>query len=243
MPIIEFLKTSDNTYTEVSATNPLPTTATISGGTVTADTELLAPTALADATANPTITQISSYLMGFNGTTWDRVRVNSASQLVVSISSYTATAAAALLDSFVAGISVQTHNFQYTYNGTNWDRQRGNTQNTLLASAARTVTTSSADQTNYNASGVTIVVDVTVIPSGSLTLTIEGKDALSGKYFTLLTGAAISTVSTNVYQVYPALTAVANLIANNVIPRTYRVTVTAGDATSITYSVASLLNL
>ena len=240
MPIIEFLKTSDNTYTEVSATNPLPTTATISG---TVDTELPAAAALADATANPTTTSVGALSLGFNGTTWDRLRVDAQKNLLVGIRNSSGVELTATTADGITSGAALLGNGQYVFNGASWDRQRGNTQNTLLASAARTVTTSSADQTNYIASGAIIVVDVTVIPSGSLTLTIEGKDTLSGKYFTLLTGAAISTVSTNVYRVYPALTAVANLVANDIIPRTYRITITAGDATSITYSVASLLNL
>jgi hypothetical protein len=38
-------------------------------------TEILpAPAALADATSNPTTTGVASYLMGWNGTTWDRMR-------------------------------------------------------------------------------------------------------------------------------------------------------------------------
>ena len=32
---------------------------------------------------------------------------------------------------------------------------------------------------------------------------IQGKDAASGKYYTLLVGAAVTTISTNVYTVYP----------------------------------------
>jgi hypothetical protein len=87
MPIIEFLKTSDNTYKEVSATNPLPTTATISGGTVTADTELPAAAALADGTANPTTTSVGALVLGFNGTTWDRLQVDASKFLKTVISS------------------------------------------------------------------------------------------------------------------------------------------------------------
>lgn len=37
-------------------------------------TELPAAAALADATANPTVPGVASFLMGWNGTTWDRVR-------------------------------------------------------------------------------------------------------------------------------------------------------------------------
>lgn len=48
-------------------------------GTVTADTELPAAAALADNTANPTVPAVGSFLMGFDGTNWDRVRVGTPS--------------------------------------------------------------------------------------------------------------------------------------------------------------------
>lgn len=43
-------------------------------GTVTADTELPAAAALADAVANPTTPSVGALGVAFNGTTWDRVR-------------------------------------------------------------------------------------------------------------------------------------------------------------------------
>lgn len=49
------------------------------------DTELTAPAALADATANPTISNIASHLMGYNGSTWDRVRTANTGRLQVDV--------------------------------------------------------------------------------------------------------------------------------------------------------------
>jgi hypothetical protein len=43
-------------------------------GTVTVDSELTAASALADATANPTVPAIAAYVMAYNGSTWDRAR-------------------------------------------------------------------------------------------------------------------------------------------------------------------------
>ena len=48
-------------------------------------TELPAAAALADATANPTITSVGSFISGFNGTTWDRVRVANTGRLQVDV--------------------------------------------------------------------------------------------------------------------------------------------------------------
>ena len=49
------------------------------------DTELPAAAALADATANPTVPGVGSFLQGFNGTTWDRVSVANAGRLQVDV--------------------------------------------------------------------------------------------------------------------------------------------------------------
>lgn len=129
------------------------------------------------------------------------------------------------------------------FNGTTSDRQRNNIDGTGLASAARTTTTNSGDITNYNGTGVHVVLDVTNAGTGSITLTIQGKDALSGQYYTLLAGAAVTTVSTNVYKVFPGSTVTANVSANDICPRTIRILVTHNNANSITYSVGYSLIL
>lgn len=107
----------------------------------------------------------------------------------------------------------------------------------LLTSAARTTTTSSSDQQNLGGQYLHVVLDSTVIGTGSITVTIEGKDVASGKYYTILAGAAVVTNVTNVYKVGPALTAAANAVANDAVPAYWRVTVTANNANSATYSV------
>ncbi|MCK5605280.1 hypothetical protein KAR91_25535 [Candidatus Pacearchaeota archaeon] len=106
-----------------------------------------------------------------------------------------------------------------------------------LASAARTATTNSDDQTNSRHKGCHIIIDVTVDGGGSLTPKIQGKDPLSGKYYDILVGSAISAVGTTILKVYPGLTASANSIENDIVPSKFRIVVTAGDANSMTYSV------
>ncbi len=80
-----------------------------SGTSITVDTELTAVAALADAVANPTITNIAALGYAFNGTTWDRVR-----------------GAATLADALAnPGIGlVQGQSFLMGYNGSTWDRVR-----------------------------------------------------------------------------------------------------------------------
>lgn len=126
--------------------------------------------------------------------------------------------------------------FGYMFNGTTWDRVRNNLSVALLASAARTTTQTGADVTNYNGRGVKVILDTTTASTGSVTLSIQGKDA-NGVYFTMLTGAAVTTVSTNVYTLYPGLVAVANQVVADILPRTFRIVVTANNANSQTYSV------
>lgn len=58
---------------------------TVQNASLVVDTELTAVAALADATANPTISSLSSYLMGFNGTTWDRIRTANTGRLQVDV--------------------------------------------------------------------------------------------------------------------------------------------------------------
>ena len=109
----------------------------------------------------------------------------------------------------------------------------------ILASEARIATTNGADQTNSRHKGCHVIIDVTA-KGGTISLvpTIQGKDPVSGKYYTILTGTAITIVSTTVLKVYPGLTASANAIANDIIPSKYRVIMTHGNATSATYSVS-----
>lgn len=110
----------------------------------------------------------------------------------------------------------------------------------LLASAAQTTTQTLADQTNSSGRGIKVVLDMTnVTASPSVTLEIDGKDVASGKYYAILTGAAVTTDSTNVYTVYPGLTAVANSVVSDTLPRTWRVKVVANNANSGTYSVGA----
>lgn len=129
------------------------------------------------------------------------------------------------------------------FNGSTWDRRRGNTNVTLLASVSRTTNQTGADTTNYNHRGIHAVLDMTAVGTGSVTLTIEGKDEASGKYYTILAGAAVTTNSTNVYKVFPGATAAANAVANDVIPRTFRINVTANNANAATYSVGYSLSV
>ena len=114
----------------------------------------------------------------------------------------------------------------------------------VLDSGARTATTVGATFTNLASRGLHLVVDVTVVPgTDTVTPKIEAYDQVSGKWYTLLTGAALVATGTVVLKVYPGLTAVTNLTASDILPATWRVTMTHSSTTSFTYSVGANLVL
>jgi hypothetical protein len=117
-------------------------------------------------------------------------------------------------------------------------RNSGPTQGTFLVSAARTTTQTQADQFNHGSRGLRVVLDMTESASSpSVTVTIDVKDLASGKYVTLLSGAAVTGNTTNVYTVYPGVTETGNVDASAVLGSVWRIKVTANNANTGTYSV------
>jgi hypothetical protein len=111
---------------------------------------------------------------------------------------------------------------------------------TLTAQGLGTV--NGSDQSNAARRGLHLVVDITAISgtSPTLTVTVEGKDPVSGKYYTILASAALNAVATTVLKVYPGLTAAANTVANDVLPGAWRVkAVVGGTGPSVTATIAA----
>ncbi len=112
----------------------------------------------------------------------------------------------------------------------------------VLALAARTTTQTSRDYSGLGASGCRIVVDVTAqTATPSVVLTLQGLDALSGKYYDVLVATAITDVTgvgTYVYKVFPGATPSSGAVANDVLPGAWRVKMTVSDTDSMTYSLA-----
>lgn len=108
----------------------------------------------------------------------------------------------------------------------------------VMASAARTATSQSDEQTNRNARGCHVIVDVTAVTATpSVVFTIQGKCPVSNKWYDILVSAAITATGTTVLKVYPGIVAAANAAASDILPATWRVKHTHGDADSITFSV------
>lgn len=115
-----------------------------------------------------------------------------------------------------------------------------NKEITLLPSAARIASIDTADQDNQYWRGVIVTIDATgAAATPSVVFTIQGKSKLGTDYYTILASAAITGAGTTVLKVYPGLTAGANLVASDILPRVWRVSVAAGDADSLTYSVSA----
>ena len=195
--------------------------------------------------------RVNSLSSIFNGTTYDRHR----SVITGTNSTGTGIAAAGILaqgdDTSPQAITEnQFGNLRLDltnrsllvgqYNGTTAEAAAGNTDVTVLASAARTATTASSDLTNTNGTGLHLQIEVTaIVDTPSVVCTIQGKASVSSAYYTILATAAITGVSSNNYRVFPGSTVTANVSANDIIPRVWRVNCVHADADSITYSISA----
>ena len=107
----------------------------------------------------------------------------------------------------------------------------------LLPSAARTTAQTSQDFSAEEVLSSDFVFNVTLDPgTASVTPSIQGKDPLSGAYYTILTGAAVAATGVTVMRVGPSIIAAANVAANAILPKEFRVSVAVADAESLTYS-------
>lgn len=107
----------------------------------------------------------------------------------------------------------------------------------LLTSAAITANGNSFDAINYRGRGVKVFITTGAFGASesTMTVTIQGKDPVSGAYYTILTSAALTANSNpnnsagNILTVYPGLTPVANQVVSDVLPKTWRVSYSASN--------------
>lgn len=110
--------------------------------------------------------------------------------------------------------------------------------NDHLISGVRAATNQTADQTNEHSGGIVVTFDITAVPGATtVTLSIEDKDPVSGKYVAVLTGAAEVAVATRQYTLHPGIVEAANSKVALPLPRTWRIKVTHSGAGNFTYSV------
>jgi 2-keto-3-deoxy-6-phosphogluconate aldolase len=115
--------------------------------------------------------------------------------------------------------------------------------NALVLTGA-TATTNGPDMDNNGSAGGHFVINIGTITgtAPTATFTIQGKDPLSGQYYTILASTALNATGATVLKVFPGLTAAANSVASDIIPPTWRVIMTAGGTvTNLTATVAANL--
>jgi len=83
-----------------------------------------------------------------------------------------------------------------------------------------------------------LVINITNANGGTLTVTIVGFDPVSGPY-TILASAGLVANAQTILRVGPALTAAANLVANDFIPISWGVQAVVATAT-MTFSITAL---
>lgn len=111
----------------------------------------------------------------------------------------------------------------------------------LLSGVAATASVNSADLTNADHQGVKVYVNTSLIGTGSITVSVQAKDPASGAYVTLLASAAIVTNVMTTLTVFPGLPVTTNVSANDVLPRQWRISVTANNANPANYTVGASL--
>lgn len=117
---------------------------------------------------------------------------------------------------------------------------------TLLASASYGVGTQlSPTQTNVNARGVIVILNITVIGTGTVTIHIEGVDPVSGQAYDLLIAAAAAGANgTFTYVCYPGASSngASTLAAPLPLPRSWRIAaIVATGAVTFSVSAATIL--
>lgn len=97
------------------------------------------------------------------------------------------------------------------------------------------------DMENTSCRSAIVYIDQTANSGGTAIYTLEGKDPTSGGYYTILASAAQTGVTNVQMRVDSSITASANLIAQDMVPRTWRVKYTRGTTAITTATVTVLL--
>lgn len=109
-------------------------------------------------------------------------------------------------------------------------------QNTYTAT-----TVNSMDQTNNNYKGGHFIINIVTATSGTYTPHIQAKDPISGLYYDILVGSALSAVGTTILKVYPGIGVVANGSASDILPQIWRVQLIGASTPSMVLSVDAYL--
>ena len=112
--------------------------------------------------------------------------------------------------------------------------------NQSYASSVRNATLIGADNPKVvGARGVKAVLNVTAVPGvDTVQLIIEGRDPVSGAYYTVIAAAARVASGIDVLTVYPGITVAANVAVSDALPDVYRGRVVHSAGSNFTYSLS-----
>jgi len=112
----------------------------------------------------------------------------------------------------------------------------------VYATLARTATPTAVNVVSQGRSHLHLVIDLTAITiTPSVVPTIDALDTLSGKYYNLLTGVAITATGTTILKIGAGIGQLTNIAAADMLPGTFRVTMTHANANSMTYTVNAIM--
>lgn len=118
-----------------------------------------------------------------------------------------------------------------------------NLGNIITLTAAGSGSTTGTVQDGSNGRGILLFVNISAISgtTPTLTVTLKGLDP-NGNAYTILASSALNATGLTVLKVYPALTAAANAVANDVLPVSWRIDTTIGGTTpSVTATISANL--
>jgi len=114
----------------------------------------------------------------------------------------------------------------------------------VLASTPRTAGATSSDFANRKWRGAHFIVETTALTgTPSVTFEIQGRNPVSGNYYTLLTSLPVTTTGTVVLKVYPGFPGKPGEVSGDFLPSVFRVVTQHGTADSITYRVDAALEI
>jgi hypothetical protein len=114
----------------------------------------------------------------------------------------------------------------------------------LTLTTAGLGTVNGSDLANLTSTAVRLYVNISAISgtTPTLTITVEGRDEVSGNYYTILQSAALNATGGTVLSVGIGLPVTANVSANAILPTTWRVkAVIGGTGPSVSATVGAVL--
>ena len=120
----------------------------------------------------------------------------------------------------------------------------GDSRVTVFPSAPQSASLNSADLENYAWRGVRLTLDITAVTgtTPSMTIKLQAKDPLSGKYVNIPGAAFAAKTATGTSQltIYPGIAAAANVSVNDALPRDWRAVATITGTTPVfTFSLGA----